>query len=368
MLLNDGQMIRGTYEVERYLGDGAFAEVYRVRHRFLGRQAMKVFKSTRMTAEQTEEMLGEAVILSRLGHPNIVRVFDANITETSRGTSGFFTMEYVAGGTLENFWRSHGDKFVSLEHSIDIIRQVCRGITVAHSESPPIIHRDIKPQNILVGYDGNGLLAKVSDFGLAKQVNPLTLMATTKGTRSFKPPEAFTELEKNDSRAGDVWAIGSVLYLLLTDKLPYAGDNDPDALSNKRFETPLDPPSRLNIHVDPELDQILFRALAQEPGERYPGAEEMLRDLERWQPKPLNNKQNNKKASLNDESKNALGVHSVEDIKLAKDMTRTALKLATQADRLMEAADLMEEAFNKAPPLREKYEYQLKLWRRGVVM
>jgi len=132
-LLQEEQIIRGTFEVERLLGEGAFAEVYRVKHRFLGRQAMKVFKMVGMTIEETEEMLGEALVLSRIGHPNIVRVFDANVTDTSRGICGFFTMEYVAGGSLERFWRSHGNRFVPVETAIDLIRQVCRGLAVCPS-------------------------------------------------------------------------------------------------------------------------------------------------------------------------------------------------------------------------------------------
>ncbi|HVT04950.1 MAG TPA: serine/threonine protein kinase, partial [Thermoanaerobaculia bacterium] len=97
-LLESGQVIRDTYEVERFLGEGAFAEVYRVRHRFLGRQAMKVFKRVGMALDDINEMLGEAVLLSRIGHPNIVRVFDANVIESSRGVCGYFTMENVPGG------------------------------------------------------------------------------------------------------------------------------------------------------------------------------------------------------------------------------------------------------------------------------
>src|SRR5258708_27723209 len=100
-LLREGQVIRETYEVERLLGEGAFAEVYRVKHRFLGRQAMKVFKRGGMTLEQIEEMLGEAIMLSRIGHPNIVRVFDANTLDVGRGLFGYFTMENVPGGSLE---------------------------------------------------------------------------------------------------------------------------------------------------------------------------------------------------------------------------------------------------------------------------
>jgi serine/threonine-protein kinase len=104
-LLQENQIIRGTYEVERLLGVGAFAEVYRVKHRFFGRQAIKVFKSVGMTMEEIEGMMGEAIMLSRMGHPNIIRVFDADVIETSWGTCGFFTMEYVAGGSLVNIFR-----------------------------------------------------------------------------------------------------------------------------------------------------------------------------------------------------------------------------------------------------------------------
>ena len=224
-LLVEGQKLRGTYEVERYLGEGAFAEVYRVRHRFLGRQAMKVFKMTGMSLEETETMLDEAILLSRLGHPNIVRVFDADTIDTPRGVCGFFTMEYVAGGSLQQFWTSHGSRLVPVSVAVDVLKQCCRGLAVAHSENPPIIHRDIKPQNILVGYDATGIRVRVSDFGLAKRVNPLTLLASSKGTRSFKAPEALQNLD-SDSCAGDVWALGSTLYLLLTDRLPYAEGGD----------------------------------------------------------------------------------------------------------------------------------------------
>src|SRR6266700_2750678 len=111
-LLEEGQTVRDTYEVERFLGEGAFAEVFRVKHRFLGRQAMKVFKRVGMSLDEIQETMGEAILLSRIGHPNIVRVFDANVIEVSGGTCGYFTMENVSGGSLEKFWHSHGGQFV----------------------------------------------------------------------------------------------------------------------------------------------------------------------------------------------------------------------------------------------------------------
>ena len=120
-ILTEGQNIRDTYEVERFLGEGAFAEVFRVKHRFLGRHAMKVFKAAGMTIEDIEDALGEAIMLSRIGHPNIVRVFDANVVETPKGLFGYFTMENVAGGSLEHFWHSYGLEFVPVDTSINIV-------------------------------------------------------------------------------------------------------------------------------------------------------------------------------------------------------------------------------------------------------
>ena len=118
-LLEDGQVIRDTYEVERFLGEGAFAEVYRVKHRFLGRQAMKVFKRVGMTLDEIHDALSEAILLSRINHPNIVRVFNADILQTPQGNCGYFTMENVSGGSLDKFWRSFGMAFVPVETTVD---------------------------------------------------------------------------------------------------------------------------------------------------------------------------------------------------------------------------------------------------------
>lgn len=364
-LLRKGQVIHGTYEVERLVGEGAFAEVYRVKHRFLGRQAMKVFKMVGMTAEETEQMLGEAIMLSRIGHPNIVRVFDANTTETSKGACGFFTMEYIAGGSLEQFWKSHGAAFVPVETAVEVIRQVCRGLAVAHAQQPPLVHRDIKPQNIPVGYDTDGLRARISDFGLAKRANPLTLLVSGRGTLPFKPPEVMQDWQA-DSCAGDVWALGSTLYLLLTDRLPFGDVNASNARDKGRFEQPLIPASRLNIQVGGTLDRILARALAIEPRHRYATAKELLADLEKWHSEPTNVAKPAYSSNSSGLSKTALGSQTPADEGLAQQMAKQALDLSRHAGRLKEAADILEEAFNKWPSLRERYEYRLTLWRRGV--
>jgi eukaryotic-like serine/threonine-protein kinase len=363
-ILSEGQNIRDTYEVERFLGEGAFAEVYRVRHRFLGRQAMKVFKAAGMTLAEIEETLGEALLLSKIGHPNIVRVFDANTVETQRGLFGYFTMENVPGGSLERFWQSHGTQFVPVERTVDIMKQVCRGLAVAHRESPPIVHRDVKPQNILVGYEADGLRARVSDFGLAKRVNPLTLLATAAGTVSFKPPEAFID-SKGDSCAADVWALGTTLYLLLTDELPFKFPTDLGWGSRHLFDEKIRPASELNADVNPALDEIMLRCLSFRPDDRFRDATEMLNALEGWRP---GQEAPPAKCAPADLSKAALGAASwPQNQVLAEDMARQAMELKRQG-RYPEAADQMEEAFNKWPSLREKYAHHVRLWRCGISM
>lgn len=359
------QRICDTYRVERLLGEGAFGEVYRVQHRFLGRQAMKVLKTPGATLQEVEQMLGEALLLSRIGHPNVIRVFDAGVLELPGGQFGFYTMEYVAGGSLDRLWRSYRDTLMPVPDVVEILKQVCAGIAVAHAETPPIVHRDIKPQNVLVGYDGSGIRVRASDFGLAKKANPLTLLVSARGTLGFKPPESF---ENQDSPAADVWALGTTLYLLLTDALPYPGLDKRDVGDAQRFLRPLRPASVYNLAVDAVLETILARCLAIDPGERYPNASALLEDLVRWQPTRPNAcswTSNNIQAGG---AKNALGERPATDLAVAERTVKEAIAMAKRPGSLMKAADLLEEAITIAPNLRDQYGPQLRLWRRGICM
>jgi serine/threonine-protein kinase len=354
-LLRDEQVIRDTYEVERLLGEGAFAEVYRVRHRFLGRQAMKVFKTAGGTLSDIEEQLSEARLLSRLGNPHIIRVFDANVVDLDHGRCGFFTMEYIAGGSLESFRRNCWAWMVPVETACAIVRQVCLGLAVAHAAVPPIIHRDIKPQNILIDLEVEGPHVRLSDFGLARRADPLTQLASACGTLAFKAPEAFITKD-GDSCAGDVWAVGCTFYLLLTNEFPYPESLEAPTPSQRSFGG-LVPASRFNPCVDDALDAILARMLALNSHDRYANAQEMLRDLTAWKPcAPRRHAQSNEAAS---------GEAGAEckDLRIAE-----AYRLARQESQLARAAGLLEAVCQDTPTLREAYEYQIQLWRRGIVM
>lgn len=361
-LLAEGTKIRDTYEVERFLGEGAFAEVYRVNHKFLGRQAMKVFKQTTLDADEVTKMLGEAILLSRIGHPNIVRVFEANTVETKHGTRGFFVMEYVPGGTLDKFWRSFGAKHIPVTTCVDLMKQICRGLAIAHNANPPIIHRDIKPQNILVGYEADGLRARLSDFGLAKEVNPLTLLATAAGTLAFKPPEVFGRT-KADSRAADVFALGATLYMLLTDELPFHVDADLGwGQDVKKWKAP-DKPSDWNVSVNAKLDRIVMKCIDFDPKKRYQSASELLGDLETWKP---GNKTATQSSASSQSLKTIFGADSLDE-ENGRKLAKEAKDLA-RAGFLGDAADKMEEAFNQCPSLRSKHSEQVRLWRMGIAM
>jgi serine/threonine-protein kinase len=236
-------------------------------------------------------------------------------------------------------------------------------MAVAHSKRPPVIHRDIKLQNILIGYDVEGLRIRISDFGLAKAVNPLTLLASARGTPVFKPPEC---LQNMDSCAGDVWSIGVTLYLLLTDRLPFPVESRMDLSTGKCWKHKLIPAVEFNPRVDDHLESIVSRCLKLNPAERYSNAMEMLRALRRWEP-PKSKPLAESKESV-DGSKSALGSVSKSGEGNPQTMAAEAMKIARDPSKLMEAADLLEEAMMKQSSLRERYEYQLKLWRRGIVI
>jgi eukaryotic-like serine/threonine-protein kinase len=364
-LLAEGFGIKDTYEVEAFLGEGAFAEVYRIRHKFLGRQAIKLLKAPGWSSEEIAGMLGEAVLLSKISHPNIVRVYEANTLGLNGDTYGYFTMEYVAGGSLSHYWQSFGTRLMPAQTVVDIMRQVCRGIAVAHSQSPPIVHRDIKPQNILIGHEVCGIRAAVTDFGLAKRVNRLTLMATSRGTISFKAPEALQD-PQGDSVMGDVWALGASLYLLLTDQLPYEIEEGNSHAFSEVFRRSPPPPSRWNALCDAELDRIVLKALHLDPPSRHASASELLSDLESWSPESA--KAEVRPTPRSTTSKEVLGSTPQQRAHTARQLALRSIAIAQDSRKLSEAVGLMEQALQESPELGQEYQARLRLWRRGISM
>jgi serine/threonine-protein kinase len=339
-LLEENQKINnGEYVVEHFIGAGAFAEVYRVEHHLLGPQAMKIFK-TPGTIDEVRFMLEEARLLTGLGHPNIIRVFNAGIHNSSTGTHGFFTMEYLDGGNLANYRLKHEQRLIPVPVALDILRQVSLGLSCAHVRNPPLVHRDIKPQNILVEKSEKIPRVCISDFGLAKHVNPIILKASTRGTPSFRAPECAGDANAA-SCASDVWSLGLTIYLMLTDRFPYSGA-DLDDIRYEHYKRPLYPASKINGGIDKGFDAILTRALAIDPAERYPHVMALLCDLEEWQNKKMH-------ATL-----------PVDQSAESEARDLLALTVKTSRDNTAEAAKLLKKAMELYPPFREEYRGLLK--------
>lgn len=361
-LLASGDRVTDTLVIDRLLGEGAFAEVHRVRHEYLGWQAMKVFKRV-ASLEETRTMLDEARLLSTLGHPNIVRLFDANTVRTPEGLRGFFTMEYVAGGSLERLARAHRPA-VPTELVAEVMAQIAGGLAVAHDQDPPIVHRDLTLANVLVGYDGVGMRVRVSDFGLAKRADPFTRLASAQGTYAFMAPEVLRD--QGYSCASDVWSVGTIGYLLLTNHFPFLdGGEEFSSFSFGRFNRSLSPPSRYNDDVDPELDRIVLATLELDPAHRPATARALADALRERHSPPRGRPAEAPRAPAPPPPATRTERPPTER---AWRLAREALELARTPGELDAAADLMEEAVNLSPYLRTLYLPKLTLWRRGVMM
>jgi serine/threonine-protein kinase len=277
-LLRTGERVGDRLVVDRLLGEGAFAEVHRVRHEYLGFQAMKVFKKV-TTLKETHRVLEEARLLSTLGHPNIVRMFDAGTVRTAEGLRGYFTTEYVAGGSLRRVADAY-EPTAPVEVVADVIEQIAQGLAVGHRRTPPIVHRDITLENVLVGYDEGGRVqVRLSDFGLAIRADPFSLLASAQGTYAFMAPEVLRQ--QGYSRSADVWSVGTIAYLLLTDRLPYDDGSPVSSYSASKFARPPLAPSKYNGEVDAALDQIVLDTLVVDPDARCASAEELAEALRR---------------------------------------------------------------------------------------
>lgn len=272
-------MIGSTYVVEARLGGGAYGDVYRVRHRFLGVQAMKVLRPDPMTPN-LEALLGEAKLLVDLLHPNIVRVYDANEATTPSGAFAYLTMEHLPGGTLSNFLAQRVR--LPLPSVLELGTQLLAALEYAHGSVPPVIHRDITPGNVLVRRE-NPFSVKLADFGLAGRVHPETRILRAAGTIRYLPPEAAfgfaTEL-------GDLYAVALLMYEALTGAAAFpnvAADSSTVAqlrteLLDGKKKPPL-APSKLRADLPIAVDVLLLRALDPEPNKRFGSATEFLQRI-----------------------------------------------------------------------------------------
>ncbi|SDG10643.1 Stk1 family PASTA domain-containing Ser/Thr kinase [Desulfosporosinus hippei] len=263
----------GRYEVLERIGAGGMAIVYKAKDLLLNRVVtIKVLREQFVTDEDfIRRFRREAQSAASLSHPNIVSIYDVG----KDGDTEYIVMEFVEGRNLKEIIREYAP--LSTEQSINLARQITGAIQNAHENH--IIHRDIKPHNILVTSDGH---AKVTDFGIARAVSSATVTHTGDivGSVHYLSPEQAKGIQSNEQ--SDIYSLGIVLYELLTGKVPYDGET-PIAIALKHLQQEPLPPSKLNPRITKDFEAVIMRAIAKTPEKRYLSAKELLEDLNRIQ-------------------------------------------------------------------------------------
>jgi len=266
-------MYGGRYEIEEKIGAGGMAIVYKARDTLLNRTvAIKVLREQFVSDEGfIRRFRREAQSAASLSHHNIVSIYDVG----KDGEADYIVMEYVKGYTLKEIIRKQAP--FSPERAIYIVRQIAEALAHAHANN--IIHRDIKPQNILVTMDGR---AKVTDFGIARAASSATLTHTGDivGSVHYLSPEQAKGAQTNEQ--SDIYSLGIILFELITGKVPYDGDT-PITIALKHIQEEAQVPSTVLTGISTELDGVIMKALAKSVQDRYKSADEFLNDLDRIQ-------------------------------------------------------------------------------------
>ena len=256
------------YEILAPLAGGAMGEVYKARDLHLGRIVALKFLPAELTRDPSarRRFLREAQAVALLDHPNVATIYEAGESEGGRA---FLALAFYEGETLQQKL-ARGP--LPLPEAVGIARQIARGLAAAHGRQ--IVHRDVKPANIVVLPDGT---VKLLDFGLAKMAGATTLtrLGSSPGTPAYKSPEQ-TRGEKVDPRS-DLWALGVVLYEMVTGRLPFGGEYEQAVI----YAILNEPPRPLEKSLPLELEEVIDRALKKDPAARYATAEDLEEDLAR---------------------------------------------------------------------------------------
>ncbi|NLK93799.1 MAG: Stk1 family PASTA domain-containing Ser/Thr kinase [Clostridiales bacterium] len=271
-----GELLGNRYEILEKIGEGGMSTVYKARCNKLNRYvAVKILKNEFADNEDVVKKFKiEATAIATLSDNNIVNVLDVG----SQDKINYIVMEFVKGKTLKEVIKQYGS--LNYETTLSVGIQIARALECAHKNG--IIHRDVKPQNILVTEEG---LVKVTDFGIAKSSSSATLTTTTTimgSAHYFSPEQAKGSVV--DVRT-DLYSFGVVLYEMATGKLPFEGDS-PVTIALKHIQEEVVPPKSINSKIPDSLNDLIMKAMAKEPDKRYQTAKEMLGDLQKIKDNP----------------------------------------------------------------------------------
>jgi len=268
-MLKPGMFISDRYEIIDKVGSGGMADVYKARDHRLNRfVAIKVLKPEYSNDKSfVNKFRGEAQSAAGLSHPNIVNVYDVG----DDGGLYYIVMELVEGITLKRFIERKGK--LEVKEAVGIAIQIAQGMEAAHDNR--IIHRDIKPQNIIISRDGK---VKVTDFGIAKATNSNTITSNAMGSVHYLSPEQARGGYSDEK--SDIYSLGVTIYEMLSGKVPFAGDNTVSvALLHIQGEAM--PLRELDPTIPPSIDKIVQKCMQKRPEKRYHSASELIADLKR---------------------------------------------------------------------------------------
>jgi len=293
-ILSKGENINDTYEIQFFVGEGAFGEAYRVTHKYLGVQVMKVFKEDYVSKTDLSIVTREAKILSKLTHPNIVRVFETNSFVRGDKKYFFITMGFISGETLTQLLRRKIQLPIPIALSIQ--KDLLTGLKFVQEQTQPIVHRDISTDNILLSYEKDKPIAMLSDFGLAQSIDQLSKLPNAAGRYIYFAPECFFGSYLPTS---DVFSSGIVLYKMITGMHPWeydfeGTDDDTEKITTMVITARRKEVQKPSLHNDtctPYLDYVILKALSKDIEERYKTADEFLtalNDTGKAEFKPMN--------------------------------------------------------------------------------
>jgi serine/threonine protein kinase len=267
--LERGTTFAGRYEVIEELGKGGMGRVYKVYDKKIKEVvALKLIRPEISTDEKAIERFNTELRLARkISHRHVCRMYDLG----EEGTSHFITMEYVPGEDLKRFIKRSGQ--LTVGKAVSIAGQICEGLAEAHHIG--VIHRDLKPQNIMIDSEGN---TRIMDFGIARflEGDGMTTQGVLIGTPDYMSPEQ-AELEDVDQRS-DIYALGVILFEMVTGRVPFEGKT-PLSIAMKHKSQPPPDPRGLNIQVSEDLSRVILKCLEKEKENRYQSAEDLLADL-----------------------------------------------------------------------------------------
>ena len=276
-----GSVLEAKYEITRKIGQGGMGAVYEATHKLIGKRvAVKVLLDKYAQKDQIVARLQqEARLASSIGHSNIIDITDIGQTQDGRM---FVVMEFLEGESLGALIARSGR--LEQQRALRIARQIASALGAAHKKG--IVHRDVKPENVFLLTRNEQDYVKVVDFGISKSLRPedgsdsprLTQTGMVLGTPLYMSPEQARGDENLDHRI-DVYALGVIMYEMVTGEVPYRGTNYLNVLSQVLSEEPA-PPSQINKDVGPDLEAVIEKALDKDRDHRYQSMEELAADLD----------------------------------------------------------------------------------------